>query len=116
GPLEHRHVLGHGGHGIRRTDRLLTTRQLRRYHRSMELPKIVSVDDHVVEPAHVWTDRLPAKYRDIGPRVVRAPLGEMTFVGGKFSFAPGDDGPMCDWWFYEDLRWPQTRLPPSAPR
>src|SRR5438477_4019403 len=79
-----------------------------------ELPKIVSVDDHVVEPAHVWTDRLPAKYRDVGPRVVRAPLGEMTFVGGKFSFAPGDDGPMCDWWFYEDLRWPQTRLSAAA--
>ena len=79
-----------------------------------ELPKIVSVDDHVVEPAHVWTDRLPAKYREVGPRVVRAPLGEMTFVGGKFSFAPGDDGPMCDWWFYEDLRWPQTRLSAAA--
>src|SRR5207249_609694 len=68
GPLEHRHVLGHGGHGIRHTACLLTTRQLRRYDPFMgELPKIVSVDDHVVEPAHVWTDRLPAKYRDVGP-------------------------------------------------
>jgi predicted TIM-barrel fold metal-dependent hydrolase len=31
---------------------------------------LVSVDDHVIEPAHVWVDRLPAKYRDVGPRLV----------------------------------------------
>ena len=35
------------------------------------IPRIVSADDHVVEPADVWTSRLPAKYRDAGPRVVR---------------------------------------------
>lgn len=27
-------------------------------------PKIISVDDHTVEPAHVWRDRLPSKYLD----------------------------------------------------
>jgi len=75
-----------------------------------EIPRIISVDDHVVEPAHVWADRLPSKYAAIGPRVVREPLGEMQFVGGKFSYQPGTEGPMCDWWYYEDLRWPQTRL------
>ena len=26
-----------------------------------EFPKIISVDDHVVEPAHLWQDRLPAR-------------------------------------------------------
>ena len=69
-------------------------------------PKIVSVDDHVVEPATVWTERLPAGYRDVAPRVVRAPVKEMTFVGGKFTPIVGDpgDGPDVDWWFYEDLR------------
>ena len=36
------------------------------------LPKIISVDDHVVEPPNVWQDRLPAKYAEIGPRIVRA--------------------------------------------
>ncbi len=35
------------------------------------IPKIISVDDHVVEPAHVWERWLPAKYRDRGPRVER---------------------------------------------
>jgi predicted TIM-barrel fold metal-dependent hydrolase len=73
------------------------------------LPKIVSADDHVVEPAHVWQDRLPARYKDIGPRVVRA-SAEMSFFGGKFTHSMGGDGPMADWWLYEDLRWPHTRL------
>ena len=79
-----------------------------------ELPKIVSVDDHVVEPSSVWTDRLPNRYRHVGPRVERHPLGEMTFRGGKFAFRPGNEGPPCDWWHYEDLLVPHTRLTAAA--
>ena len=30
------------------------------------IPRIVSADDHVVEPPDVFTSRLPAKYRDAG--------------------------------------------------
>jgi predicted TIM-barrel fold metal-dependent hydrolase len=30
--------------------------------------QIVSVDDHVIEHRNVWQDRLPAKYREAGPR------------------------------------------------
>lgn len=76
-------------------------------------PRIISVDDHTVEPPHVWRDRLPSKYHDSGPRVVRAPVKEMTFVGGKFApkmGAAGDEGPIADWWVYEDLHRPLTRL------
>ena len=78
-----------------------------------ELPKIISVDDHVTEPANVWLDRIPKKYHDVAPRVHRLPVKEMTFVGGKFTAVPGDkgdSGPLADWWFYEDLRRPLTRL------
>lgn len=78
-----------------------------------ELPKIISVDDHVTEPANVWLDRLPKKFHDVAPRVHRLPVKEMTFVGGKFTAVPGvagDEGPLADWWFYEDLRRPLTRL------
>ena len=57
-----------------------------------ELPKIISVDDHVTEPANVWLDRIPKKYHDIAPRVHRLPVKEMTFVGGKFTAVPGDKG------------------------
>jgi predicted TIM-barrel fold metal-dependent hydrolase len=77
--------------------------------RMTEIPKIISVDDHVVEPADVWQKRLPKKYLDVGPRVERAPLGEMTFVGGNFSYEKGEGRP-CDWWHYEDKKIPQTRL------
>jgi hypothetical protein len=38
-----------------------------------DLPKIISVDDHVIEPANVWQDRLPKKFLEVGPRIVRAP-------------------------------------------
>ena len=78
-----------------------------------DLPLIISVDDHVVEPPNVWSDRLPSKYADVGPRIVRAPVKELSFVGGKFTAEPGnagDPGELVDWWFYEDLRRPLTRL------
>ena len=77
------------------------------------LPKIISVDDHVVEPATVWTDRLPARFHDVGPRIVRAPVKELSFIGGKFTAVPaepGDPGEPVDWWFYENLRRPLIRL------
>jgi predicted TIM-barrel fold metal-dependent hydrolase len=82
-----------------------------------DIPRIISVDDHVVEPANVWQDRLPAKYLDIGPRVVRRRIADMSFVGGHFSHReaePGQDGLDCDWWLYEELQWPQTRLSAAA--
>ncbi len=78
-----------------------------------DLPLIISVDDHVVEPPTVWSDRLPSKYADVGPRIVRAPVKELSFIGGKFTAEPGnpgDPGEPVDWWFYEDLRRPLTRL------
>ena len=43
-----------------------------------DLPKVISVDDHVVEPAHVWQDRLPSKMREQGPRVERARWGDFA--------------------------------------
>jgi predicted TIM-barrel fold metal-dependent hydrolase len=75
-----------------------------------ELPKIISVDDHIVEPATTWTDRLPARYHDVCPRIVRAPMGEITFVGGKLTVKPGSEGNPTDWWHYEDLKRPLLRV------
>jgi predicted TIM-barrel fold metal-dependent hydrolase len=45
---------------------------------------LFSADDHIVEHARVWTDRLPAKLRDTGPHVVE------------------EDG--REYWVYEDQR------------
>src|SRR5258708_18064825 len=82
-----------------------------------EIPKIVSVDDHVIEPAGVWQDRLPAAYREIGPRLDRRKVKNMKFVGGVFSYeaaGPDEDGTWCDWWVIEDLQYPLTRLSAAA--
>jgi predicted TIM-barrel fold metal-dependent hydrolase len=37
----------------------------------MAINWFISVDDHLLEPATLWQDRLPEKYREIGPRIVR---------------------------------------------
>jgi predicted TIM-barrel fold metal-dependent hydrolase len=31
---------------------------------------LISVDDHIIEPRNVWSDRLPLKYREQGPKVI----------------------------------------------
>ncbi|MCD4524253.1 amidohydrolase family protein [Nocardioides sp. cx-173] len=42
---------------------------------------MVSVDDHIVEPATIWTDRLPASYGDQAPRLVREKLPSVVTPG-----------------------------------
>ena len=75
-----------------------------------ELPRIISVDDHVVEPPTLWSDRLPAKYLDRGPRVERD-RAKFNFIGGVFSYERGvPDGEWCDWWLYDDLVYPFPKL------
>ena len=75
-----------------------------------ELPKIISVDDHIVEPANLWMDRLPAKYKDVGPRVIRGTMPEVTYVGGKLTIKEGGTGGPADFWHYEKLRRPLLRV------
>lgn len=57
---------------------------------------LISVDDHVIEPPNVWTDRLPAKYQDVAPRLVSDDQGEA--------------------WVYESRRLPSSGLAASAGR
>jgi len=79
-----------------------------------EIPWIVSLDDHVVEPPDVWTKRLPVKYRDVGPHVVMAPAGQPILDGGTYREAPGTEGPDVAWWFYEDQQYSVKRLIAAA--
>ena len=73
-------------------------------HSFGELPKIISVDDHVVEPPHVWSTWLPAKFRDRGPKVERRGIGEMEHIGGgAYRQSFDENGPKADCWVYEDL-------------
>jgi predicted TIM-barrel fold metal-dependent hydrolase len=41
---------------------------------------LISVDDHVIEPPHVFVDRVPARFRDAAPRVMVYPNGEERWM------------------------------------
>ncbi len=79
-----------------------------------DIPWIVSLDDHVVEPPDLWTARLPAKYRDVGPHIVMAPSGTPILDGGGYIEAPGTEGPDVAWWFYEDHKYSVKRMIAAA--
>ena len=64
-----------------------------------DLPLIISVDDHVMEPKDLWQRELPASLRDKAPRVVRVPYLNI------YNCGPGvllDRGVFCsvllDWY------------------
>jgi predicted TIM-barrel fold metal-dependent hydrolase len=68
----------------------------------LELPKIISVDDHVVEPPHVWQTWLPARFREQGPRVERHRWGDFVHKpGAKYDMHEDPDGLWGDAWYYE---------------
>jgi predicted TIM-barrel fold metal-dependent hydrolase len=78
------------------------------------IPPIVDLDAHLVEPEDLWTSRLPAKYREIGPHVEYLPGGTPILDGGGYIEAPGTEGPPVAWWFYEDHRYSVKRLIAAA--
>jgi predicted TIM-barrel fold metal-dependent hydrolase len=65
---------------------------------------VISVDDHVVEPPSVWSDRLPSTMRERGPRVVQDRCETIIEPSSKVArYVKGGDGPIVDWWVYEDV-------------
>ena len=68
------------------------------------IPRIISVDDHVVEPPDLWTSRLPRQFIENGPRVVRE-----KFDGGGSNLATAYGG-WADVWYYDDVRAPMMVL------
>ena len=74
------------------------------------IPRIVDVDAHIVEPPHVWSSRLPAKYRDVGPRIEYHPFGTPKLDGARYIEAPGTEGPDVAWWIYEDYLFSLKRI------
>jgi predicted TIM-barrel fold metal-dependent hydrolase len=72
------------------------------------IPKFISVDDHVVEPQDLWQSRLPARYLDVAPRVLRQ-KGRVAYDAAKqpgFEIGDGPDARWCDVWHYEETVWP----------
>ncbi|OHV29802.1 MULTISPECIES: amidohydrolase family protein [Pseudofrankia] len=62
-------------------------------------PKIVSVDDHVLEPGDLWTSRLPARFAADAPvlRRVRGRFG----TGPRGAWEQTDDGGWADVWHFD---------------
>jgi predicted TIM-barrel fold metal-dependent hydrolase len=80
--------------------------------------KLLSTDDHVIEHPRVWTDRLPAKYRDVGPRIVEKMPGAddpRPVVAGIEVKQKHDSRPM-QLWQYEDRQYPNIALNAVAGR
>jgi predicted TIM-barrel fold metal-dependent hydrolase len=61
------------------------------------------VDDHVLEPPDLWQRRLPAKFREQGPRVVRAPYERKPDANrlDQMPYRIASDGPQIEFWVYE---------------
>jgi predicted TIM-barrel fold metal-dependent hydrolase len=51
--------------------------------------KLFSVDDHIIEPADVWSKRLPAKYRDAAPHVIEEDKREVWVYEDQRGFTMG---------------------------
>jgi len=77
-----------------------------------DLPRFISVDDHVVEPPDLWSSRLPAKLRERGPHVVRE-KGVWAWRGANertWVHDPAADGAVwADVWHYDDMVVPLQR-------
>ena len=83
-----------------------------------DLPLIISVDDHVLEPRDLWQQELPEHQRDRGPKVSRERV-RLVFEGGHYGFERDDEhGQWCDVWQFDDLVMPTGLLhaPAGIPR
>lgn len=68
-----------------------------------DLPLIISVDDHILEPRELWQQELPASWRERGPRCVREKT-KSTFSGGVLTLERDvPDGTWTDVWLFDDL-------------
>jgi predicted TIM-barrel fold metal-dependent hydrolase len=69
--------------------------------------KLISVDDHIVEPPNVWQDWLPEKYKAVGPRAV-----EVRADGSEHPVVLDENGEVngprdaLHYWLCEDRRTP----------
>jgi predicted TIM-barrel fold metal-dependent hydrolase len=49
---------------------------------------LMSADDHMIEPPHLWADRVSAKYRDACPRIVEVDGRQAWSYEGELTYIP----------------------------
>ena len=52
---------------------------------------LISVDDHLVEPPTMFEAHVPARFRDLAPRVVRKPDGSISKSSQSSCGGPPSD-------------------------
>ncbi len=75
--------------------------------------RLFSVDDHIIEPAHTWVDRLPAGLRDAGPHVIEEDGREYWVLEGAKQPNMGLNavaGKPKDQWGTDPVRFTDMRL------
>jgi predicted TIM-barrel fold metal-dependent hydrolase len=50
--------------------------------------RLMSADDHMIEPPHLWVDRVPARYRDSCPRIVEIDGRQAWEYEGEITYIP----------------------------
>ncbi|MBX3705550.1 MAG: amidohydrolase [Pseudomonadales bacterium] len=77
-------------------------------------PTIVSPDDHLQCPPHVWQQRLPARLRSAGPRIERLRGHAFDVGGGDFRFREDPEGSVGDVWHYDGKLTPIVKIAAAA--
>jgi predicted TIM-barrel fold metal-dependent hydrolase len=72
----------------------------------MSLPRLISVDDHVIDPPSLWTDRLSSKYLDRAPRIERRRVERVENPTKHTKLIESEDAKWADVWMYDDLAKP----------
>lgn len=81
---------------------------------TVEVPKIISVDDHVVEPPHLFDGRLPRHLQDRAPRVERGLVAFGRTPASAKDLFVDPDGIPGDYWVYEGKNMPLFRHSAAA--
>ncbi|MDV6271868.1 amidohydrolase, partial [Rhodococcus globerulus] len=69
---------------------------------------LISTDDHLIEHPKLWSDRLPKKFLDAGPRIIEKVMPRSVHAGDG---ARGDAGTkLAEVWIYEDRVYPYIGL------
>jgi predicted TIM-barrel fold metal-dependent hydrolase len=50
--------------------------------------RLMSADDHMIEPAHLWVERVPAQFRDRCPRIVEVDGRQAWFYEDALTYIP----------------------------
>jgi predicted TIM-barrel fold metal-dependent hydrolase len=50
--------------------------------------RLMSADDHMIEPAHLWVERVPAQFRDRCPRIVEIDGREAWLYEDELTYIP----------------------------